>query len=162
MGQTYLMKLRLIAVGTRMPEWVTEGFENYQKRLPIEYKFELISIPPSKRSKNSHTPSLIAEEEKKIFAAIPKHSKVIALDERGKLWNTKQLAETLQQWQLDSEDISLLIGGPDGLGSNCLNEAAHRWSLSPLTLPHPLVRIMVVEQLYRAWSIQNNHPYHRE
>jgi 23S rRNA (pseudouridine1915-N3)-methyltransferase len=156
------MKLRLIAVGTRMPAWVTEGFENYQKRLPSEYKFELMSIPPSKRSKNSNIPLLIAEEEKRIFAAIPKHSKIIALDERGKLWNTKQLAETLQQWQTDGQDISFLIGGPDGLGSNCLNKADDRWSLSLLTLPHLLVRIIVVEQLYRAWSILNHHPYHRE
>lgn len=156
------MKLRLIAVGTRMPAWVSEGFENYQKRLPIEYKFELISIPPSKRNKNSHIPSLVAEEEKKIVAAIPKHSKIVVLDEKAKLCNTKQLAETLQQWQSNSEDISFLIGGPDGLSTSCLNKANYGWSLSPLTFPHPLVRIMLVEQLYRAWSLLKNHPYHRD
>lgn len=156
------MKLRLIAVGTRMPGWVNEAFECYKKRLPSEYKFELMCILPSKRSKNSYIASLKAEEEKKILAAIPKHSQVIALDERGKLWNTKQLAEALQQWQLHSADISFLIGGADGLSANCLAAASHLWSLSPLTLPHPLVRVIVVEQLYRAWSLLNNHPYHRE
>ncbi|MES2998792.1 MAG: 23S rRNA (pseudouridine(1915)-N(3))-methyltransferase RlmH [Pseudomonadota bacterium] len=155
------MMLHLIAVGTRMPMWVTEGFKEYQKRL-IECKLNLIAITPSKRSKNSKVPQLIAEEEKKIQAAVPKQSRRIALDEKGELWNTKQLAQALHQWQLDRQDISFLIGGPDGLGLDCLNSAERIWSLSPLTLPHPLVRILIAEQLYRAWSMLKGHPYHRD
>lgn len=155
------MILHLIAVGTRMPLWVTEGFKGYQKRLPNECKLNLISITPSKRTKHSKVAPLVEEEGKKIAAAIPKHSRVIALAEQGTLWNTKQLAEALQRWQLERQDMSLLIGGPDGLSKDCLNKAERCWSLSPLTLPHPLVRIIVAEQLYRAWSLLKHHPYHR-
>lgn len=156
------MKLYLIAVGIHMPSWISEGFKDYQKRLLHPCKLDLISIAASKRNKNSNVVQLVAAEEKKILAAIPKQSKKIALDEKGKLWTTRQLAYKLQQWHSDSQDISFLIGGPDGLGIKCLDSAEHIWSLSPLTLPHMLVRIIVAEQLYRAWSLLKNHPYHRE
>jgi 23S rRNA (pseudouridine1915-N3)-methyltransferase len=102
------------------------------------------------------------EEEKKILAALPKRSRVIALDVKGQMWSTQQLAQFLQQWKLERQAISLLIGGPDGLGDTCINNAEHVWSLSPLTLPHALVRIVVAEQLYRACSLLSGHPYHRE
>ena len=156
------MMLHLISVGNRMPVWVSEGFEEYQKRLASECKLNLITITPAQRTKNSHVPQLVAEEGKKIAVAIPKQSRVIALDEKGQLWNTKQLAQALQCWQLERQDMSFLIGGADGLSADCLNSAEHIWSLSPLTLPHPLVRIIVAEQLYRAWSLLKRHPYHRE
>ncbi|MEN9916184.1 MAG: ribosomal large subunit methyltransferase [Pseudomonadota bacterium] len=156
------MLIHLIAVGTKCTQWAEMGFQDYQKRLPIECKLNLITIPLSKRSKNSEIPKHIAEEEKKILAAIPKRSRIIALDVRGQMWNTQQLAHALQEWQLERQAISLLIGGPDGLGDSCIKKAERIWSLSPLTLPHALVRIIVAEQLYRAWSLLNNHPYHRE
>lgn len=156
------MIIHLIAVGTRCTAWAEAGFLDYQKRLPGECKLNLITIPLSKRNKNSQISKHIAEEEKKILAAIPKRSRVIALDVKGQMWNTQQLAQSLQQWQLERQDVSLLIGGPDGLGDTCLNQAERIWSLSPLTLPHALVRIVVAEQLYRAWSLLSNHPYHRD
>lgn len=154
--------MHLIAVGTRCSAWAEIAFQEYQKRIPPECKLKLTSIPTSKRSKNSPISKHIAEEEKKILAALPKYSRVIALDVKGQMWSTQQLALSLQQWQSERQDISLLIGGPDGLGNTCINNAKHIWSLSPLTLPHALVRIIVAEQLYRAWSILNKHPYHRE
>lgn len=156
------MVINLIVAGTRCSAWAKMAVQDYQKRLPAEYKFKLITIPISKRNKNSQISKHIAEEEKKILAAIPKYSRIIALDVKGKMWSTQQLAQSLEQWQLERQDISLLIGGPDGLGNTCINNAKHIWSLSPLTLPHALVRIIVIEQLYRAWSLLNKHPYHRE
>lgn len=156
------MIIYLIAVGSKCTQWAEKGFQDYQKRLPAGYKLNLIPIPLSKRSKNSKISKHIAEEEKRILAAMPKRSRIIALDVQGQMLNTQQLAKTLQQWQLDRQDVSLLIGGPDGLGDTCINKAEGIWSLSPLTLPHALVRIVVAEQLYRAWSLLNNHPYHRE
>jgi 23S rRNA (pseudouridine1915-N3)-methyltransferase len=156
------MNIHLIAVGTRCTAWAETGFQDYQKRLPAECKLNLITIPLSKRNKNSPICKHIAEEERKILAVIPKRSRVVALDVKGQMWNTQQLAQSLQQWQLERQDVSLLIGGPDGLGETCLNQAERIWSLSALTLPHALVRIVVAEQLYRAWSLLSNHPYHRE
>lgn len=156
------MIINLIAVGTRCSQWAETGFQDYQKRLPAECKLNLITIPLSKRNKNSEISKHIAEEEKKILAAIPKRSRIIALDVQGQMWNTQQLAQSLQRWQLERQDVSLLIGGPDGLGDACTKIAERIWSLSPLTLPHALVRIVVAEQLYRAWSLLSNHPYHRE
>jgi 23S rRNA (pseudouridine1915-N3)-methyltransferase len=156
------MIINLIAVGSRCSQWAKTGFQDYQKRLPAECKLNLITIPLSKRGKNSEISKHIAEEEKKILAAIPKRSRIIALDVQGQMWNTQQLAQSLQRWQLERQDVSLLIGGPDGLGEACTKIAERIWSLSPLTLPHALVRIVVAEQLYRAWSLLSNHPYHRE
>ena len=156
------MIIHLIAVGTRLALWAEQGFKAYQKRFPPECKLDLISIPLAKRTKNSRAAQSVEDEEKKILAAIPKRSRIIALDCRGQMWSTQQLAQSLQQWQLERQDISLLIGGPDGLGPNCLSGAEQVWSLSALTLPHALVRILVAEQLYRAFSLLQGHPYHRE
>lgn len=156
------MIIHLIAVGTRCSGWTEIAFQDYQKRLPIECKLKLVTIPTSKRNKNSLISKHIAEEEKKILTALPKHSRIIALDVKGQMWSTQQLAQSLQQWQLERQNMSLLIGGPDGLGDTCINNAERIWSLSPLTLPHALVRIIVAEQLYRAWSLLSGHPYHRE
>jgi 23S rRNA (pseudouridine1915-N3)-methyltransferase len=156
------MILTLIAVGARSPSWVTMGFEYYRKRLATECKLNLLIIPLSKRTKKSNIAQLIAEEGRKIVAAIPKSSQVIALSERGKLWHTAHFAKILQCSQLERQNICFLIGGPDGLSLDCLNRATHIWSLSPLTFPHALVRILLVEQIYRAYSLLKGHPYHRE
>lgn len=153
------MRIRLLAVGTRMPAWVQGGYEEYAKRMPKTCRLELVEIPPGKRQKG--VKHALAEEEKKLLDAVGRDDAVIALDIKGRAWHTEQLADNLHDWLADGRDRSLLIGGPDGLPAACLQRADQRWSLSSLTLPHPLVRIMVAEQLYRAHSILDNHPYHR-
>lgn len=155
------MKIRLIAVGTKMPAWVVSGYSEYAKRLPNEVSLECREIPLSKRSKSLDIERAIQREGDAMLAAVGKGDKIIALDVNGKMWDTHQLAHQLGDWQLSGRNISLLIGGPEGLSSQCRQAAEQRWSLSPLTLPHPLVRVLVAEQLYRAWTILNNHPYHR-
>ncbi len=156
------MQINLIAIGTKMPAWVQAGFEEYQKRLPREYQLNLIEIAASQRTKNSNIKNIIDDESKQLLSKVPKNNKIIALEVTGKQWNTTELAQHLQTWHDESTDISLLIGGPDGLSDVCLQAADLKWSLSHLTFPHPLVRIIVVEQMYRAWSIIANHPYHRK
>ncbi|WP_101759736.1 23S rRNA (pseudouridine(1915)-N(3))-methyltransferase RlmH [Oceanicoccus sp. KOV_DT_Chl] len=155
------MRIRLIAVGTKMPSWVEQGAEEYTKRLPPELKWELKELALGQRGKGADIQRAINTEGQQMLAAIGQHDHVIALDVKGKPWSTEQLALELQDWQREGHNISLLVGGPDGLAGECLLRANKRWSLSPLTLPHPLVRIVLAEQLYRAWAINNNHPYHR-
>ncbi|HDX0970015.1 TPA: 23S rRNA (pseudouridine(1915)-N(3))-methyltransferase RlmH [Pasteurella multocida] len=154
------MKIQLIAVGTKMPNWVTTGFEEYQRRFPKEMPFELIEIPAGKRGKNADIKRILEQEGKAMLAACGK-SRIVTLDIPGKPWTTEQLATQLEVWKNDGRDLSLLIGGPEGLSAEC-KAAEQSWSLSPLTLPHPLVRVVVAESLYRAWSVTMNHPYHRE
>ena len=154
------MKLKLLAVGTRMPSWVETGFEEYRKRMPVELKLDLIEIPLSPKGKGSSNPSK-ENQGQAILKAINKQDKVIALDVLGKSMSTESLATQLSSWQMSGQDICLLIGGPDGLSPECLQRANMKWSLSDLTLPHPLVRVLLMEQLYRAWTINKNHPYHR-
>jgi len=155
------MLIRLLAIGTKMPQWITDGFQDYAKRFTGGCTLELCEIPAEKRTKNSDIPRLIEREGEKLLAAIKPGNHVIALDVKGQSWNTEQLANQLKQWQIHSRPIDLLIGGPDGLSAACIQKAELRWSLSPLTLPHPLVRIVLAEQIYRAMSILQNHPYHR-
>jgi len=155
------MKINLIAVGTKMPAWVQEGFNEYIKRLPAEFHFNLMEIPAIKRTKNTNPAKIMQQEGQLILSAIPKNQHIIALDKGGKNWTTEQLAQQLKSWQTEGRDISLLIGGPEGLSKDCLAQTETRWSLSNLTFPHPLVRIIFAEQLYRAWTILSNHPYHR-
>ena len=155
------MKINLIAVGQRMPAWVTDAFQEYNKRLPPELQLKLIETPLAKRSKTSVMQKLIDQEGEQMLAHIPPQDHVIALEVKGKAWSTEELAKQLQNWQHDGRNINLLIGGPDGLSQRCLERAEQRWSLSPLTLPHPLVRVIIAEQIYRAWSILSGHPYHR-
>ena len=155
------MHIHLIAVGSRMPGWVTEGYQEFAKRLPPECRLNLIEIMPGKRSKSADIARAMREEGERMLAAIPKNVAVIALDARGTQWSTEQLSGELKNWLQGGRDIALLIGGPDGLAEDCLKRAQTLWSLSKLTLPHPLVRIVLAEQLYRAWSILQNHPYHR-
>lgn len=155
------MKIHVIAVGKHMPDWVNTAYHEYAKRLPAECSLRLIEVNAGKRTKNHDTVRLIQQEGELMLAAIPKGSRVIALDVLGHSWDTPKLSQQLKTWLAGGQDISLLIGGPDGLSPNCLHAANTKWSLSPLTLPHPLVRVIVAEQLYRAWSILKGHPYHR-
>jgi 23S rRNA (pseudouridine1915-N3)-methyltransferase len=153
------MRARLIAVGDRMPAWVGEGFAEYAKRLSRELPLELVEI--STRQRARETQRAIADEGAAMLAAIPKSAHVVALDGRGKTWSSEDLAQQLAQWRMQGQDLAFLIGGPDGLAPAALERAQQRWSLGPLTLPHPLVRIVLAEQLYRAVSLLGNHPYHR-
>ena len=142
------MKINLIAVGDKMPSWVKTAYEEYSKRLPKESNFNLIEISPKK-------------PDSEILKKIPPKSYIIALDEDGENWNTVELSRHIKQWQLSGKDIVLLIGGADGLPKDILDKADKQWSLSRLTFPHMLVRVIVAEQLYRAYSILSGHPYHR-
>ncbi len=155
------MKITLVAVGTKMPDWVMIGFEEYRRRFPKDIPFELIEIAAGKRGKNADIQRILAQEGRAMLAACGK-SKIISLDIPGRPLTTSQLARRFDEWKNDGRDICLLIGGPEGLSPECKSAAEESWSLSPLTLPHPLVRIIVAESLYRAWSLTVNHPYHRE
>ena len=155
------MLIHLIAVGTRMPSWVEDGYSEYAKRMPPESKIKLIEISAGKRGKNSDIKRLTQQEGEKMLAAIPKNTKVVALDVLGKACSTEELAQELKAWQGSGQDVAILIGGPEGLAKDCLNQAQQKISLSNLTLPHPLVRVVLAEQLYRATTILKGHPYHK-
>lgn len=144
-----------------MPRWVQEGYQEYAKRLPSECALNLVEIPPGHRGKSADVQRTVRVEGERMLKAIPKGCRVIALDVLGKAWSTEQLSTQLGHWMAAGPDLALLVGGPEGLADACLQRADTRWSLSPLTLPHPLVRVVVAEQLYRAWSLLRNHPYHR-
>lgn len=155
------MRLELIAVGERMPAWIREGYDEYAKRLPRECALILREIEPGARGKSQDPARAVAVEGERMLAALPKGARVVALDVKGAEHATEELAARLEVWLADGRDVALLVGGPDGLAPECLARADERWSLSRLTLPHPLVRVVLAEQIYRAWSILRNHPYHR-
>jgi len=155
------MNIHLIAVGEKMPRWVQDGYGEYAKRLPAECALKLVEIAPGKRGKNADIARAMRDEGERMLAAIPKGARVIALEVNGREWATEQLATQLEGWLGGGQDIALLVGGPEGLADDCRQRAHQLWSLSPLTLPHPLVRVLLAEQLYRAWSILRGHPYHR-
>jgi 23S rRNA (pseudouridine1915-N3)-methyltransferase len=155
------MLIRLIAVGNKMPDWVEEGYQEYAKRLPPGYTLKLIEITPEKRTKQAAITRIMEKEGERMLAEIQPGNFVIALDVLGQTWSTEQLAKSMRIWHSENRTVDLLVGGPDGLAPKCLEKAQLKWSLSALTLPHPLVRIIAAEQLYRAWSILNSHPYHR-
>lgn len=144
-----------------MPGWVQSGYNEYAKRLPGELHLELVEVALAARRKNEAPQRAIANEGEAMLKAIGQGDRVVALDVKGKPWGTDQLARNLRDWQGSGDNFSLLIGGPDGLAPSCIERANISWSLSALTLPHPLVRIILIEQLYRAWSINAGHPYHR-
>ena len=156
------MKLQLIAVGTKMPKWVEDGYKEYSRRFPKDMPLELIEISAGKRGKNADIPRILQKEGEAMLAAVAKGNRIVTLDIPGKRWDTGELAQQLDAWKLDGRDVSILIGGPEGLSPACKAAAEQSWSLSPLTLPHPLVRVVMAESLYRAWSVTANHPYHRE
>ena len=155
------MRISIVTVGTKMPAWISAGVDEYDKRLPRELKLEWREIPLARRGKDTRPQQLCVEEGEQILKVVPAGDRVIALDVKGKRISTEELAQQLQNWQMSGDDFSLLIGGPDGLSPQCLARADQCWSLSDLTLPHPLVRVLLAEQLYRAWTITVNHPYHR-
>ena len=156
------MKLLVIAVGQRVPDWAQTAWADYAKRFPPELRLEVKAIKTEPRSGGKTTEQIMAAERQRIEAAIPPGTHVVALDERGSALTTAALAAKLSQWQGQGGDVALLIGGPDGLHP-ALRQAAHeRIRLSDLTLPHAMVRVLLVEQLYRAWSINAGHPYHRD
>jgi 23S rRNA (pseudouridine1915-N3)-methyltransferase len=155
------MQLIIAAVGHRMPAWIETGFGEYAKRMPSECRIHLKEIKPVERSGGKTAETVMAQERTRIEAAIPKGARVIALDERGKDVTTDQLAELLTRWRQDGRDVTFLIGGADGLDAGLKASAHMLMRISSLTLPHGMVRVLLAEQLYRAWSITQNHPYHR-
>lgn len=155
------MQIFLLAIGTRMPAWVQTGYAEYAKRLPSECRLTLVEIPAVVRSKSSDPLRAKREEGERMLKALPRGAWVVALDESGAAHTTRSLSQTLQRQMGQGRDLALLVGGADGLSPECLQRADEKWSLSPLTFPHPLVRVIVAEQLYRAYSLSKNHPYHR-
>lgn len=155
------MKLTVLALGTRMPGWVEDGVREYHKRLPPELKLEIRELPLASRGRDATPARVVAREAKSVREALPARDRLVVLDVAGRSLSTEQLARRLADWQMSGDNYSLVIGGPDGVDQGLLDDADLRWSLSPLTLPHPLVRVLLVEQLYRAWTINAGHPYHR-
>jgi len=155
------MKFKVLAVGPKMPSWVVEGTHDYLKRLPRDLTVEFVPLSLGSRGKNQPIAKAIEQEGDAMMAAIRETDHVVALDLAGKLWSTVELSNQLQTWREDAKDVCMLIGGPDGLDARCLARSDQKWCLSNLTLPHPLVRVLLAEQLYRAWSITQNHPYHK-
>lgn len=155
------MKISLLSVGTRMPSWVNEGVQEYCKRLPPDFQLHCVEIPLARRGKNVDVDRARRREAEDMLARIPRDDVVVAMEVRGRALTTEGLAGHLDAIRLDGRNVSLLVGGPDGLDPAALQRADEQWSLSALTLPHPLVRIVIAEQIYRAWSVLSGHPYHR-
>ncbi len=156
------MRIYLIAVGTRMPDWVGTAFAEYSKRLRSGCQLELREIPAGRRQKAADIAQIVRHEGERSLAALPADVRVIALERQGQVRTTDQVAHAMEAWLREGRDIAFFIGGPEGLAPECLERADELWSLSALTFPHPLVRVLLAEQLYRAWSILNHLPYHRE
>ncbi|HYC47636.1 MAG TPA: 23S rRNA (pseudouridine(1915)-N(3))-methyltransferase RlmH [Burkholderiales bacterium] len=155
------MKLLVVAVGQRMPAWIDAGFDEYAKRMPREASLTLREIRAEPRADGAPVERAVQAEAKRIRAALPADALGVVLDERGKTCTTRELARRVERWLTEGRDVAFVIGGADGLADDMRRDADWLWSLSPLTLPHGLVRVVVAEQLYRAWTILKNHPYHR-
>ncbi|QBZ82486.1 Ribosomal RNA large subunit methyltransferase H [Hydrogenovibrio crunogenus] len=145
-----------------MPGWVQTGYAEYAKRLPKACTLKLVELPMATRGKSGSVAQYKSEEAKRILAAVPKGAKLVVLDEKGQELTTVQFSQKLDDWLGSGQDVALIVGGPDGLDASLIQQAEWKWGLSKLTLPHPLVRVMVAEQIYRAWSVLQNHPYHRD
>jgi 23S rRNA (pseudouridine1915-N3)-methyltransferase len=156
------MQLLVAAVGTRMPGWVQQGWDNYARRFPRGMSLSLREIPLPRRSGNFSVEALRAAECQALSAATPDGFRQVALDQRGRQWSTSDLARQLEAWMREERGVCFLVGGPDGLNDEIRTRAHQQWSLSRLTFPHAMVRVILAEQLYRAWSITQNHPYHRQ
>ncbi|MDC3015717.1 23S rRNA (pseudouridine(1915)-N(3))-methyltransferase RlmH [Luminiphilus sp.] len=154
------MRLRVLAVGQKMPAWVNEGVQDYTRRMPRDFSVEWLHVPPAKRGTGSAQQHQ-EQEAKAILSKMGKSGQMVALDVVGREVSTELIAERVGQWQMNGEQISFVIGGPDGLHQTILQRAIESWSFGRITLPHPLVRVILAEQLYRAWSLQARHPYHR-
>jgi 23S rRNA (pseudouridine1915-N3)-methyltransferase len=155
------MKLVVVAVGQRMPDWAQTACDDYVKRFPPDCRLEVKTVKTEPRGSRS-LDTLYAAERARIEGALPKHARVVVLDERGTAMTTKALAQRLREWQMGGDDVALVIGGPDGLDPAFKAQAHETLRLSDFTLPHAMARVLLVEQLYRAWSVNANHPYHRE
>lgn len=156
------MKIHLIAVGNKMPPWVKAGTDEYLKRMPAACSVQVHEIPAQSRGGgNQSVDKIKADEAARIEAKIPRSALRVVCDERGKSWTTQDLADRMSDWMASGRDVAIIVGGPDGLSDEIRASADALWSLSGLTMPHPLVRVLLAEQLYRAWSLLNNHPYHR-
>lgn len=152
------MQLTLVTISRRVPDWIACGYHEYARRLPRSCRLELAERPPSR----ADSPARIrAEEADRLLEAARHSARVIALDERGEMWSTRELARCIERWSRDGDDVALLVGGAEGLDESVRERADACWSLSRLTLPHQLVRVVIAEQVYRAWSLTQNHPYHR-
>jgi len=156
------MKLIIAAVGTRMPGWVEEGFREFAKRLPRDCPLELLEVKAEPRTTGKTPAAMMAAEAERLRAALPQRRRLVVLDERGDDISTRQLSQRLARWMEGGDDVAFVIGGPDGLDPALKQEAHEKLRLSSLTLPHAMVRPLLAEALYRAWSLLNNHPYHRE
>ena len=156
------MKLYIVTVGHKMPDWITTGYNEYAKRMPRETKIELLEIKPEPRTTGKNTQQIMEAEAQRILAAIPNNCRRIALDEHGAQPTTKQLAAHMQDWMGEGRDVAFIIGGADGLHDTVKQAAQQLMALSAFTLPHAFVRVLLAEQLYRAYSLMHNHPYHRE
>lgn len=155
------MRIVLAAVGGAMPDWVAAGFEEYARRLAGGWRLELAEVRPARRARGARPERLRADEGERLARALPRGALRVALDERGEAWDTPGLARRLEEWSARGETLGLVAGGADGLDPALRGASARVWSLSPLTLPHMLVRVVVAEQLYRAWTVITGHPYHR-
>lgn len=156
-----ILNIELVAVGTNPPKWVEQGFEEYRKRLTGQCSLQLREIKPAKRGKGQPSLKWKEEEGGRMMGAIKRDARVVALDRGGRAWSTEELAENIDRWMAEYPQVSLLVGGPDGLAHECLSRSHEHWSLSRLTFPHFLVRVLVAEQIWRACSILVNHPYHK-
>ena len=156
------MKLLILAVGHKMPSWISEGFNEYSKRMPREAKIELLEIKPEPRTMGKSVAQIMEAEAQRIQAALPKEVLRIVLDERGKHWTTRQLTGHMKDWLSGGRDVAFIIGGADGLHESIRSSAHQLLALSAMVLPHGMVRVLLAEQLYRAHSLLHNHPYHRE
>jgi 23S rRNA (pseudouridine1915-N3)-methyltransferase len=156
------MRLLILAVGNKMPAWISEGYQEYAKRMPREAKIELVELKPEARNSGKTAQQIMEAEAQRISAALPAGALCIALDERGATPTTRQLSQQMQDWMQQGRDVAFVIGGADGLHESVKHRAQHLMALSALTLPHGMVRVLLAEQLYRAHSLLHNHPYHRE
>lgn len=156
------MKLKIVAVGTRMPKWVEEGYQDFSQRIRPMQNLELIEVPLAKRNKTADVARWKSEEADSIEKQLKGNEKRIVLDVKGRPFSTPKLAQFIEKWQMEAQDVAILIGGPDGLDQRFLTSDYQVISLSELTMPHPLVRLVLIEQIYRALAINSNHPYHRE
>ena len=155
------MRLRVLAVGTRMPGWVQTAVDEYCKRLPRESRIDWVEIPPAKRQGGGRPEQFRAQEAELVRRHLKTGTHLLSLDVAGKAVSTEEIAGHLKDWQMQGERVALLIGGPDGIDAQLLRDSRYRWSLGRITMPHPLVRVVLAEQLYRAWSLNAGHPYHR-
>jgi 23S rRNA (pseudouridine1915-N3)-methyltransferase len=155
------VRIKLIAVGSRMPRWVEDGWQEYAKRMPAELSLELLEIPLTTRGKNADVTRMIRQEGEAMLGKVQPGERLVTLEVEGRAWSTEQLAVELERWRLEARSVNLLVGGPEGLAPGVRARSEQRWSLSPLTLPHPLVRILIAEQIYRAWTLLSGHPYHK-